>query len=339
MSSNDAGYRPTMSSRPETSGGGAHVRDTLGNFALIGAGGYIAPRHLAAIRAVGGDLVAAVDPSDSVGVIDSYFPDAHFFTRFERFDAHIADMIRGGSNLDYVSICSPNHLHNEHLHFALNHGADAICEKPLVIDPRDLDELSALERASGKKISTILQLRLHEAVNRLREKFSGINKRHQVDLTYVTSRGRWYHESWKGDEAKSGGVVTNIGIHLFDMLNYLFGPVEHQVAHLHDDKRAAGYLAFKHADVRWFLSIDRNDLPEAVKGKQNTFRAIEIDGEDVEFSDGFTELHSDSYREIVAGRGFSIEDVRPSVELVAGFRFLPLTPGNGERHPLAAQYL
>lgn len=309
------------------------------NFALIGAGGYIAPRHLGAIKAVGGQLLAAFDPNDSVGVIDSYFPDAYFFTQFEQFDAHLDKHRSSGGGLDYVSICSPNHMHDPHIRFALRRGADAICEKPLVLDPRDIDALAAMEQSTGRKVSTILQLRLHEAVIKLRDKYAKANKRHQVDLTYITSRGRWYHASWKGDIAKSGGVATNIGVHFFDMLAFLFGPMESQVAHLRDDNRAAGYLSFKNADVRWFLSIDRSDLPDAVKGKKSTFRAIEIDGEDAEFSEGFTELHNDSYREIVAGRGFSLDDVRPSIETVAGFRYMPLTPEKGERHPFVAKFL
>jgi UDP-N-acetyl-2-amino-2-deoxyglucuronate dehydrogenase len=309
------------------------------NFALIGAGGYIAPRHLGAIKTVGGQLLAAMDPNDSVGIIDSHFPDAYFFTQFEQFDAHLDTHLRNGGTLDYVSICSPNHLHDPHIRFALRRGADAICEKPLVLNPQDIDDLAKLEQSTGQKVATILQLRLHEAVIKLRDKYATANKRHQVDLTYITSRGRWYHTSWKGDNAKSGGVATNIGVHFFDMLAFLFGPMQSQVAHLRDENRAAGFLSFKNADVRWFLSIDRNDLPEAVKGKKTTFRAIEIDGEDAEFSEGFTELHNDSYREIVAGRGFTLDDVRPSIETVAGFRHMPLTPDKGERHPFVSRFV
>ncbi len=309
------------------------------DFALIGAGGYIAPRHFGAIRHSGGRLVAAMDPNDSVGIIDSYAPDAFFFTQFEKFNAHIDTHLSNGGKLDYVSICSPNHLHDAHVRFTLRHGADAICEKPLVIDCAELDGLAQMEAKTGQKVYTILQLRLHEAVIKLREKYAAINKRHQVDLTYITSRGRWYHTSWKGDEAKSGGVATNIGIHFFDMLTFLFGPMQHQVAHLRDANRAAGFLSFKNADVRWFLSIDENDLPGSVKNKKRTYRSIVIDEEDAEFSDNFTELHNHSYREIIAGRGFSIEDVRPSIETVAGFRTQQLTASKGEAHPFAAPYM
>lgn len=309
------------------------------DFALIGAGGFVAPRHLAAIRTLGGRLVAAVDPNDSVGVLDSYFPDAEFFTQFEQFAAHLDTFRRQGGGLDHVSICSPNHLHDAHIRFALRSGADAICEKPLVLDPSDIDRLAELEQATGRRIATILQLRLHAAVIGLRARYASQPARHAVDLTYVTSRGRWYHRSWKGDAARSGGVATNIGVHFFDMLAFLFGPVRRVVAHLRDDDRAAGFLSFDNADVRWFLSINRDDLPAAVQGVKTTFRAITIDGEDAEFSEGFTDLHTDSYREIIAGRGFTLADVRPSIETVARFRTLPLAPGQGELHPFARRFV
>jgi len=302
------------------------------NFALIGAAGYIAPRHMSAIRAIGGDLVVAYDPNDSVGIIDSHFPQADFFTEFERFDRHIDKLRRRGESIDYVSICSPNYLHDAHCRFALRAGADAICEKPLVLNPWNIDGLAEIEADTGRKVSTILQLRLHPAIKALKAKFAGSNKRQSVDLTYITSRGHWYYSSWKGDDQKSGGIATNIGVHFFDMLSYVFGPVLSSVAHLREESRAAGFLSLENADVRWFLSIDSNDLPDTVKGVKTTYRSLTVGGEEVEFSDGFTELHTESYREIVAGRGFSLEEVRPSVEVVSAFRTAPLVE-NGERHP------
>lgn len=306
-------------------------------FALIGAAGYIAPRHMGAIKAVGGDLLVALDPNDSVGIIDSHFPQAEFFTEFERFDRHVDKLRRRGEQIDYMAICSPNYLHDAHCRFALRSGANAICEKPLVLNPWNIDGLAEIEADTGRKISTILQLRLHPAIQALKDKFAATNTRHSVDLTYITSRGRWYHASWKGDEHRSGGVATNIGIHFFDMLGHVFGPVRSSVAHLREASRAAGFLAYEKADVRWFLSVDGNDLPDTVKGVKTTYRSLTVEGEEVEFSDGFTELHKDSYREILAGRGFSLDDVRPCVEIVSAFRTAPIV-ASGERHPLMARY-
>ncbi len=306
-------------------------------FALIGAAGYIAPRHMGAIKAVGGDLLVAFDPNDSVGIIDSHFPQAEFFTEFEQFDRHVDALRRRGERIDYMAICSPNHLHDAHCRFALRSDADAICEKPLVLSPKDIDGLAGIEADTGRKISTILQLRLHPAIKALKEKFAAANTRQSVDLTYITSRGRWYHASWKGDDRKSGGVATNIGIHFFDMLGHVFGPVRSSVAHLREESRAAGFLSYEKADVRWFLSVDRTDLPDAVKEKKTTYRSLTVSGEEVEFSDGFTELHNDSYREILAGRGFSLNDVRPCVEIVSAFRTAPIV-ASGERHPLVARF-
>ena len=237
-------------------------------YALIGAAGYIAPRHMRAIASTGGRLVVAYDPNDSVGVIDSHFPDAEFFTEFEQFDRHIDELRRRGSKIDYASICSPNYLHDAHCRFALRSGADAICEKPLVLDPRSIDGLAGIEHETGRRISTILQLRLHPAIIALRERFANSNKRHKVELTYITSRGRWYHASWKGDDTKSGGVATNIGVHFFDMLSFVFGPVSRNEAHLRQVERAAGSLACQRADVSWFLSLDRNDLPEDIRARR-----------------------------------------------------------------------
>lgn len=303
------------------------------SFALIGAAGYVAPRHMRAIHAVGGDLKVAYDPNDSVGILDSHFPDAHFFTEFERFDRHVDKIRRRGEKIDYVSICSPNHLHDAHCRFALRSGADAICEKPLVLNPWNIDGLAEIERDTGRRISTILQLRLHPAIIALRERFATSNKRHKVDLTYIASRGRWYYASWKGEDDKSGGVATNIGVHFFDMLSFVFGPAKRNEAHLREPERAAGFLECVRADVSWFLSVDRNDLPLDVQGKKTTFRSITVDGEEVEFSEGFTDLHTRSYEEIVAGRGFGLDEVRPSIEIVSTFRKAPVSPSHEWRHP------
>lgn len=301
-------------------------------FVLIGAAGYIAPRHMGAIKTVGGALRAAFDPNDSVGVIDSYFPEAHFFTEFERFDRHLDKLRRRNEGIDYVSICSPNYLHDAHCRFALRSGADAICEKPLVLNPWNLDGLAGMERDTGRRISTILQLRLHPIIQELKKRVAASDRRHSVDLAYIASRGRWYHASWKGDDQKSGGVATNIGIHFFDMLGYVFGQRLATVAHVREAERVAGMISYERADVRWFLSIDRKDLPPEVQGKKTSYRSLTIDGEEIEFSDGFADLHNLSYREIMAGRGFSLEDVRPCVEAVSEFRTSPLVAA-GERHP------
>ncbi len=303
------------------------------SFALIGAAGYIAPRHMKAMKAVGGNLKVAFDPNDSVGVMDSHFPQAHFFTEFERFDRHVDLLRRRNEKIDYVSICSPNYLHDAHCRFGLRAGSDVICEKPLVLNPWNIDGLAEVEADTGQRISTILQLRLHPTIIALRDKVAGSQRRHAVDLTYITSRGRWYHASWKGLEHKSGGVATNIGVHFFDMLAFLFGPLVSQKAHLRTDSAAGGVLSYERADVRWFLSVDAEDLPDSVKGQKTTFRSITIDGEEVEFSDGFTDLHTRSYEEILAGRGFGLEDVRFSVQVVSDFRTLPLAQG-GDIHPV-----
>jgi UDP-N-acetyl-2-amino-2-deoxyglucuronate dehydrogenase len=292
-----------------------------------------------AIKAVGGDLAVAFDPKDSVGIIDSHFPDAYFFVEFERFDRHIDKMKRRGQKVEYVSICSPNYLHDAHCRFALRSDANAICEKPLVLNPWNIDGLAEIEKETGRKISTILQLRLHPAIQELKRKIDASpNNTFAVDLTYITSRGRWYHASWKGDESKSGGIATNIGVHFFDMLSYIFGPATHSVVHLHDDDRAAGYLECGRAQIRWFLSVDRNDLPENVQGKKTTYRSITVDGEEVEFSDGFTDLHTRSYEEILAGKGYGIDAVRPSIEIVSSFRSKPPALHAGDQHPFVRRY-
>lgn len=305
------------------------------SYALVGASGYIAPRHMKAIKDTGGDLVVAFDPNDSVGILDSHFPDAHFFTEFERFDRHVDKLRRRGERLDYVSIASPNYLHDAHCRFALRAGADAICEKPLVLNPWNIDGLADIEKDTGKRIFSILQLRLHPAIIALRDKFASSTKRHQVQLTYCTSRGRWYHASWKGDDSKSGGVATNIGVHFFDMLGFVFGKVLANHAHLKTPERAAGFIECERADVSWFLSVDRNDLPESVQGKKTTYRSITVDGEEVEFSEGFTDLHTRSYEEVLAGRGFGLDAVRPSIEIVSTFRHQPLALHSGIVHPFA----
>ena len=309
------------------------------DYGLIGAAGYVAHRHMQAIRDTGGTLRAALDPSDSVGIIDSYFPDAAFFTEFERFDRHVDLLRRQGRPLDYVSVCSPNYLHDAHCRFALRAGADAICEKPLVLNPWNIDGLAEMEQATGRRIFTILQLRLHPAVQKLKTRIAegGGNRIHEIELTYITARGRWYGVSWKGDVYKSGGIVTNIGIHFFDMLIHVFGGVRQSIVHLREDSRSAGWLELERARVRWFLSIGRGDLPERAGENGSTFRSINVDDEALEFSDGFADLHTESYRRILADDGFVIDDARPSIEAVAHIREAAVEPDRGERHPLLAQ--
>ena len=309
------------------------------SYALIGASGYIAPRHMKAIKETGGDLVVAYDPNDSVGILDSHFPDAHFFTEFERFDRHVDKLRRSGKAVDYVAIASPNYLHDSHMRFALRSGADAICEKPLVLNPWNIDGLKEIEADTGRKINTILQLRLHPSIVALREKVqaSDLHQKFDVDLTYITSRGHWYQQSWKGNEDKSGGIATNIGVHFYDMLHFVFGQVQESAVHLATPTKAAGYLEYERARVRWFLSIDVNDVPVDARAKgKRTFRAITANGEDIEFSDGFTDLHTRSYEEILAGRGFGLEENRVAIETVAGIRRAPVVD-TGEMHPFVAK--
>ena len=305
-------------------------------FGLIGAAGYIAGRHMRAIRDVGGVLQAALDPSDSVGIIDSFFPDAHFFTEFERFDRHVDLLHRSGQPIDLFSICSPNYLHDAHCRFALRSGADVICEKPLVLNPWNIDGLAEIEQATGRRIFNILQLRLHPAVKALKDRLNGDrnDRIHDVDLTYVTSRGRWYSASWKGDVHKSGGIATNIGVHFFDMLVYVFGAIRRNVVHLREDTRNAGYLELERARVRWLLSIDRADLPQCATRNSPSYRSIIVDGEEFELSGGFTELHTESYREVLDGNGFGIEEVRPCIEAVAHIREAGVETCLGDCHPL-----
>jgi UDP-N-acetyl-2-amino-2-deoxyglucuronate dehydrogenase len=293
------------------------------NFALIGAAGYIAPRHMQAIKDTGNNLVAALDKFDSVGIIDSYFPKSDFFTEFERFDRHIDKLKRTGTKIDFVSICSPNYLHDSHIRFALRHGANAICEKPLVLNPWNIDALEEIERETGKKVFTILQLRLHPAIIALKKEMdeAPAGKKFEVDLTYITSRGNWYQHSWKGDESKSGGVATNIGIHFFDMLLWIFGKPLNSELTARSDYHAAGVLNLEKANIAWFLSINSDHLPdEATQKGKRTHRSLAIEGREIEFSDGFTELHTNSYKEILKGNGFGLKEARASIELVHSFR-------------------
>ena len=305
-------------------------------FAMIGVGGYIAPRHLKAIKDTGNVLLAALDKNDSVGIIDSYFPDADFFTEFERFDRHLEKMRRNDkTHIDYVSICSPNYLHDAHVRFALRIGADAICEKPLVLNPWNIDALAEIANETGKKINTILQLRLHPAIIELKKKIENNPDRiYDVDLAYITSRGRWYMASWKGDEKKSGGVATNIGVHFFDMLVWIFGSVKSNTVHVYQPQRAAGFLELEKARVRWFLSIDKNDLPFSPESnKSMTYRSIKVDGDEIEFSGGFTDLHTESYKQILVGNGFGLNEVRSSIEIVSDIRKIQPIGLKGDYHP------
>jgi UDP-N-acetyl-2-amino-2-deoxyglucuronate dehydrogenase len=306
------------------------------NFALIGVSGYIAPRHMAAIKETGNDLVAALDPNDSVGVIDSYFPEMSFFTEFERFDRHIHKEIRKGNKIDYMTICSPNYLHDSQIRFALRSGSDAICEKPLVLNPWNIDGLKEAEQDTGKRVNTILQLRVHPSIIKLKERIQKekTNKKYDVDLTYITSRGKWYMQSWKGDTKKSGGIATNIGVHFFDMLYYIFGNLQENIVHECNETSAAGYLEYEKARVRWFLSVDYKNIPDEIKDKgQRTFRSITVDGKELEFSDGFTDLHTRSYQEILSGNGFGLEENRVSIETVSDIRKASPIGLKGDYHP------
>jgi UDP-N-acetyl-2-amino-2-deoxyglucuronate dehydrogenase len=311
------------------------------NFALIGAAGYIAPRHLEAIRATGHRLVAAVDPHDAVGVLDRYTFDVRFFTEFERFDRHLEKLRRGGdgSRVHYVSICSPNYLHDAHIRMALRIGAHVICEKPLVINPWNLDALQEMEGETGGRVNTVLQLRLHPQLEILRERIETARRSHQHDvtLTYVAPRGRWYDASWKGSDERSGGIVTNIGIHLLDLLLWWFGPAAACEVHLRDRRRMAGFLDLARARVRWFLSTDCDDLPLLPgAGPRTAYRSMTVDGEEVEFSEGFGHLHTRIYEETLAGRGFGIDDSRPAIELSYRIRQTAAEMVAPHLHPLVA---
>ncbi len=307
------------------------------NFALIGAAGYIAPRHMRAIKDTGNKLVTALDKFDSVGIIDSYFPEADFFTEPERFDRHLDKLRRkGDQKIDFVSICSPNYLHDSHIRLALRNNANAICEKPLVLNPWNVDALIEIEKETGKSINTILQLRLHPAIIALKKQVEEApkNKKFDIDLTYITSRGKWYFISWKGDIQKSGGVATNIGIHFFDMLIWIFGAVKSSTVHLSKADMASGFLDLEHARVRWFLSINEKTLPpSAIAAGKRTYRSLTIEGKEVEFSEGFTDLHTESYKKVLSGEGFSILDALPSIELAHSIRNSEAIGLKGEYHP------
>jgi len=307
----------------------------MNNFALTGLAGYIAPRHLKAIEDTGNRLVAAIDPHDSVGIIDSYFPEAAFFTEIERFDRHLEKARRSEERekVDYISICTPNHLHDAHIRLALRVGAHAICEKPIVLNPRNLDLLQKLEEESDKSVNTILQLRVHPSLLELREKIQAQDKRHSVRLSYITSRGKWYRYSWKGDESKSGGVATNIGIHFFDLLIWVFGGVDQSEVHVRETERIGGYMELQNADVQWYLSLKKDDLPSEVPDGQSTYRSITVDGEKIEFSGRFSDLHTKVYERTLAGDGFGIADARPAIELVHNIRNQTVQTPTTEHHP------
>ncbi len=306
------------------------------NFALIGAAGYIAIRHLKAIKETNNILLAALDKFDSVGQIDSYFPEADFFVEFERFDRHIDKLKRKGTKVDFVSICSPNYLHDSHIRFALRQGADAICEKPLVLNPWNVDALNEIEKETGKKVYNVLQLRLHPSIIELKNEIENgpKDKVYEVDLTYITSRGNWYFTSWKGDEEKSGGVATNIGVHFYDMLTWIFGSVKQNIVHISDKSKAAGYLELNRAKVRWFLSVDSNDLPDGVKKMdQRTYRSITVENKEIEFSGGFTDLHTQTYQNILSGKGFGLEHAKNAIEIVHNIRNKKPIGLHGDYHP------
>jgi len=309
------------------------------NFALTGLAGYIAPRHLKAIKDTGNRLVAALDKSDSVGIVDSYFPDADFFTEFERFDRHLEALRRKEPEraVHYVSICSPNYLHDAHCRFALRIGADAICEKPVVLNPWNIDALKEAEEEYEHRIYTVLQLRLHPEIIKLKNKIqeNKTDSIYDIDLTYITARGRWYFYSWKGIEDKSGGIATNIGVHFFDMLTWIFGPPIRNVVHLRRPDIAAGYLELKKAKVRWFLSLRFEDLPrEVLASGKRSYRCIKINGEPFDFTDGFQDLHTRVYEEILRGSGFGLDENRNAINIVYDIRHIEVTPHIGERHPL-----
>lgn len=312
------------------------------NFGLIGVAGYIAVRHLKAIKDTGNNLLASLDRFDSVGLIDSYFPHSDFFVEFERFDRHFDKLKRTGTKVDYVSICSPNYLHDSHIRFALRHQADAICEKPIVLNPWNVEALQEIEKETGRKIYTVLQLRLHPKIVELRERILNgpKDKVYDVDLTYITSRGNWYFISWKGDIQKSGGVGTNIGIHFFDMLGWIFGEVKNNVVNFSEPDKAGGYLELKNARIRWFLSLDSNDLPQELKEKgQRTYRSVTVDGTEVEFSEGFTDLHTKTYEDILGGGGFGMNEARQSVEIAYSIRNAKPIGLQGNYHPILKKVL
>jgi len=315
-------------------------------FVQIGGAGYIAPRHMKAIKDTGNTLVGVLDKCDSIGIIDSYFPEASFFTEFERFDRFVDKWHRENEKkIEYVSITTPNYLHDSHIRWALRSGCDAICEKPLVLNPHNIDQLKVIEQETGKKVYNILQLRLHDSIIKLKEKVKkelkdNPNKIYDIDLTYLTSRGKWYFISWKGDESKSGGIATNIGVHFFDMLTYIFGDVEENIVHLKTEFANAGYLKLKNARVRWFLSVKYDYIPDSIKAiGQRTYRSITVDGEEIEFSGGFTELHTRSYEEILKGNGFGLDEAYGSIRTVSEIRKKDVIGLKGEYHPFCKKVI
>ena len=313
------------------------------NFALIGAAGYIAPRHMKAIRDTGNNLIAALDPYDGVGIMDSYFPEADFFIEPERFDRHLdklrrESLLKNGNNrkIDFVSICSPNYMHDSHIRLALRNDAHAICEKPIVLNPWNIEALNVIQNETGRKVFTIFQVRLHPAIIALRERILAgpQNKRYSLDLTYITSRGKWYHRSWKGDIEKAGGIATNIGVHFFDLLSWIFGEPRLNRVHLLAPDKAAGFLELEKADIRWFLSLDYNDIPDAYKKQgKRTYRSLSLEGEDIEFSDGFTDLHTESYRQIIEGKGYGLMDAKSCIVIVHQIRNSKPVGLTGDYHP------
>jgi len=312
------------------------------NFALIGASGYIAPRHMKAIKETNNNLIAALDPYDGIGIMDSHFPQASFFTEFERFDRFVDKWHRDGNKkIEYISIATPNYLHDAHIRFALRSGADAICEKPLVLSPHNVNQLKVIENETGKKVNTILQLRLHPSIIELKERVSqeleqNPNKIYDIDLTYLTSRGKWYFVSWKGDENKSGGIASNIGVHFFDMLSWIFGELEENIVHLKTPDTNAGFMKLRNANVKWFLSVNYDYIPDNIKAQgQTTFRSITIEGQEIEFSGGFKDLHTRSYEEILKGKGFGLDEAYSSIDIVSQIRNLETIGLKGEYHPFA----
>ncbi|RXK07344.1 Gfo/Idh/MocA family protein [Halarcobacter bivalviorum] len=315
-------------------------------FALIGASGYIAPRHMQAITETGNELVAALDPYDGIGIMDSHFPQASFFTEFERFDRFIDKYHReNDKKIDYIAITTPNYLHDAHIRFALKSGCDAICEKPLVLNPHNIDQLKIIEQETGKRVNNILQLRLHPSIIALKEKVQkeleqNPNKIYDIDLTYLTSRGKWYFVSWKGDEAKSGGIASNIGVHFYDMLSWIFGEVKENIVHLKQPDANAGLLRLKNANVRWFLSVNYDYIPEEVKAQgQTTFRSITVEGEEIEFSGGFKDLHTRSYEEILAGNGFGLDEAYGSIDIVSQIRKMTPIGLKEDYHPFCKKII
>lgn len=309
------------------------------NFGIIGVGGYIAPRHLKAIKETGNNLIVALDKNDSVGIMDSYFPQCSFYTEYERFDRFVEKIKHTEDKLDFVTVCTPNYLHDSHIRFGLRAGADVICEKPLVLNPWNIDALQKMEEQTGKKVYNILQLRLHPAIIEWKNMIDNgpKDKVYDVDLTYITSRGLWYYTSWKGDSSKSGGVATNIGVHFYDMLSWIFGNIQENIVHIYEHDRAAGLLRFEKARVRYFMSINADTLPkQALEQGKRTYRKMEMDGKEIEFSDGFTELHTESYKKILAGEGFGLDQAYQSIKIVHDIRNTRAIGLKGDYHPLAA---